>query len=33
MPKHEVDSIEIGEDRGGKFIKKDGKKMYLTSGI
>lgn len=33
MPKEEVESIEIGEDRGGKYIKKGGKKMYLTSGI
>lgn len=33
MPKVEVESLEIGEDRGWKYLKKWDKKMYLTSGI
>lgn len=33
MPIQEVETIEIWEDRGGKFLKKWEKKMYLTSGI
>jgi hypothetical protein len=31
MPKEELESIEIGEDRNGQWISKGEKKMYIKS--